>query len=132
MWTHMANFGQSSGSSGFNSAAMGHGMGYYNVQGAGMMNLSNGQAMGYMGMPGSGFDIFQGGILTTLITVLFWALILAGAVFLARRIWDALSARKQGGVATAAPGQAFEILKERLAKGEISRPEFEELKQILA
>lgn len=132
MWTHMANWGQQAGYFGHNPAAMGSRMGYYGMPGPGMASPMNGQAMGYMGMPGYGFDPFLGGILTTLFTVLLWALLLAGAVFLARGIWDAFNSRKQGIIANATTNQPLEILKQRLAKGEISRTEFEEVKRVLA
>jgi putative membrane protein len=82
--------------------------------------------MGYYG----GFS--GGGILMGFIMLLFWILLIAGVVLLVRWIWDNAGGRKQGPVGYE-PQQhnALEILKQRYAKGEISREEFQAMKQDL-
>lgn len=59
--------------------------------------------------------------------LLFWALIIAGIVFLIRWLVQNTGSRSSSGVGTGS--QAMEILKERFAKGEITRDEFESMKK---
>jgi putative membrane protein len=82
--------------------------------------------MGYYG----GFS--GGGFLMGIMMLLFWILFIAGIVLLVRWIWDNADGRKQG-TAGYEPQQhsALEILKQRYAKGEISREEFQAMKRDL-
>lgn len=64
---------------------------------------------------------FGFGVLGFLLTVLFWALLIAGVVALVRYLKAAKPAEKT----------PLETLKERYAKGEISKDEFEKMKKDL-
>lgn len=57
-----------------------------------------------------------------LMMVLFWGLIIAGGIILFRRLWP--NATQQ----PSPVNSALEILKQRYAKGEITREEFEQMK----
>lgn len=81
--------------------------------------------MGYYG----GFS--AGGILMHIFMLLFWILFIAGIVLLVRWVWDTAGARKQGAVGYEQQVNALEILKQRYAKGEINREEFQAMKQDL-
>ena len=70
---------------------------------------------------GGGWDIGVFGM------VLWWILIVLGIVLLARWL---LSASPKGG-ALAPTGRALDILKERYARGEIDKQEYEEKKRTL-
>ena len=58
--------------------------------------------------------------------IIFWALVIAGGVALFRVL---VRGNRNGG--TLPTNSALEILKQRYAKGEISREEFERMKQEL-
>ena len=62
-----------------------------------------------------------------LFTLLFWGLIIVGSVLAVRWLWE------RGGPATGgqARGSALEILRDRYARGEIAREEFEAKRQDL-
>jgi putative membrane protein len=77
--------------------------------GPGMMGGGWGYGMGWFG---------------GLMMLAFWALVIVGLVFLIR--WLALMGRERRG-----EDSALEILKQRYAKGEISKEEFEEKKKDL-
>jgi putative membrane protein len=62
-----------------------------------------------------------------ILMILFWALIIAGIVFLVRWMVQNKDSRSHSGIGTGS--QALEILKERYAKGEITRDEFESMKK---
>lgn len=66
---------------------------------------------------------FGGGIF---MMIIFWALVIAGGVALFRVL---VRGNRNGG--TLPTNSALEILKQRYAKGEISREEFERMKQEL-
>jgi putative membrane protein len=66
---------------------------------------------------------FGGGIF---MMIIFWALVIAGGVALFRVL---VRGNRNGG--TLPTNSALEILKQRYAKGEISREEFERMKQDL-
>lgn len=65
---------------------------------------------------------YWGGIGGMLMMVLFWGLIIAGGIILFRRLWP--NATQQ----PSPVNSALEILKQRYAKGEITREEFEQMK----
>ncbi|HMM22476.1 MAG TPA: SHOCT domain-containing protein [Selenomonadales bacterium] len=77
---------------------------------------------GWFGGPGGWFG---GGIFMMLSMILFWVLIIWGGVVLARR----LSRSSHCDRLAMESGPAYEILKERYAKGEITRDEFEQIKK---
>lgn len=61
-----------------------------------------------------------------LVMIVFWVLVIVGIVFLVR--WLIESSRPGG----AAPGQgAMDILKQRYAKGEITKEQFDQMKKDL-
>ena len=59
--------------------------------------------------------------------IIFWGLIIVGLVLLIRWLIQNTSGKGQTGVRTGS--NALDILKERFAKGEISRDEFESMKK---
>jgi putative membrane protein len=59
--------------------------------------------------------------------IIFWGLIIVGLVLLIRWLIQITSGKGQTGVRTGS--NAMDILKERYAKGEISRDEFESMKK---
>lgn len=71
---------------------------------------------------GSGFGVFH-----WLMMLLFWVLIIAGAVLIVRWLMD--QARSPG---SGSPETALDILKKRYAKGEIDKEEFETKKRELS
>ena len=60
--------------------------------------------------------------------LLFWILVIAGIVFLIRWLIQSTGSRNRSGSHAGEGSQAMDILKERYAKGEISRDEFESMK----
>ena len=56
--------------------------------------------------------------------LIFWILVIIGLVLLIKYLWE-------GGTAKRGQESALEILKERYARGEISKEEFEEKKKDL-
>ena len=88
------------------------------AQSGGYRNWHMGQSM----MGGWGMGWFG-----MIFMLLFWVLIVAGIVFLIRWLVQSMDSRKQSNVGTGS--QAMDILKERYAKGEISRDEFESIKK---
>lgn len=71
-----------------------------------------------------GWDWFGGGLFMFFFMLLFWALVIAGAVWFIRYVANGVSGGR-------APGSknALDILKERYAKGEIDKDEFEAKKK---
>ena len=59
--------------------------------------------------------------------IIFWGLIIAGLVLLIRWLIQNTSGKGQTGVRTGS--NAMDILKERYARGEITRDEFESMKK---
>ena len=59
--------------------------------------------------------------------ILFWGLIIVGLVFLIRWLMQNTSSKGHSGAGTGS--KAIDILKERYAKGEISRDEFESVQR---
>ena len=83
--------------------------------------------MGHYGMTGYGIG---GGVFTVLFHLLFWALLIAGVYFLIR--WVTTNATQAGNAKGETSNQPLEIIKHRYAKGQITREEYEQLKQDLA
>ncbi|MBI4536398.1 MAG: SHOCT domain-containing protein [candidate division NC10 bacterium] len=85
-------------------------------------------------MPGAGMMGWGGyggygmGILGWLFMLLFWGLIIAGLVLVVRWLWD----RGRSGTDSASGEAPLDILKRRYARGEISREEYERMRQDLA
>ncbi len=84
-----------------------------------------GGMMGWGGYGGFGMGM---GIVGGLFMLLFWGLIIVGLVMLVRWLWD--QGRHVSG--SAAPEAPLEILKRRYARGEITKEEFDRMKQDLA
>lgn len=86
-----------------------------------------------MGPGMMGYEGFSavGGILVHIFMLLFWILFIAGVVLLVRWVWDSAGSRKNGPVGGERQDDALEILKQRYAKGELSREEFYAIKQDL-
>ncbi len=63
--------------------------------------------------------------------LLFWVLVIAGIVFLIRWLVQSTGGRNRSGSNIGNGAQAMDILKERYAKGEISRDEFETMENDL-
>lgn len=77
--------------------------------------------MGWGGFGGSGM-----GFVGWIFMLLFWGLIIVGLVLVVRWLWD------QGRPGTGGADSPLEILKRRYARGEISKEEFDRMKQDLA
>ncbi|MBU0515903.1 MAG: SHOCT domain-containing protein [Proteobacteria bacterium] len=69
--------------------------------------------------------MFGMGWLGWIMMIVFWGLIIAGLVVLIR--WLLTSSRQSGGGRSV--GRALDILKERYARGEITKDEFESMKK---
>lgn len=84
--------------------------------------MPGGGMMGWGGYGGYGMGIFGG-----LFMLLFWGLIIVGLVLVVRWLWD------RGRPATSGQsGEApLDILKRRYARGEITKEEFDRMKQDL-
>ncbi len=78
-----------------------------------------------MGWGGWGYGM---GIFGGLMMLLFWGLIIVGLVLVVRWLWDQ-GRHGSGPVAAEAP---LDILKRRYARGEISKEEFDRMKQDVA
>ena len=92
--------------------------------------------MGYgmMNYAGQGYGSSMFGLFHGVVSLLFWVLLLAGLYFLVRWLIGAVSGNTSFlAPATPSPSSsAIEIVKERYARGEINREEFERIKQDLA
>jgi len=91
-------------------AQWGRDYGGYGMMGPGMMG---GWGMGWFGM------IFM---------LIFWVLVIVGLVFLIKWLIQSTSREKS----EAGGGRVLDILKERYARGEIDKREFEEMRKDLA
>lgn len=76
-------------------------------------------------MDGWGIGWFGG-----IFMIVFWILVIVGLVFLIR--WLVQSTKSGSHPGPAGPSRALDILKERYARGEIDRQEFEEKKRDLS
>ncbi|SDD71983.1 SHOCT domain-containing protein [Sporomusa acidovorans] len=72
---------------------------------------------------------YLGSLASTLASFLFWALVIVGFAYLIRWSWD-LAGQKFGQQKPAV--DSFEIIKQRYARGEISREEYLSLKEDLS
>jgi putative membrane protein len=98
-------------------AGMMFGFGRFGMMGRGMMG-------GYASPLGFGLRLVG-----TLLSLVFWALIIGGGVWLVVRLVRGSSLAPN----TSAPAQtSLDILKMRYAKGEITKEQFEQMKQDLA
>lgn len=84
--------------------------------------IQSGGMMGWGGY-GHGMGIFGG-----LFMLLFWGLIIVGLVLLVRLLWNHVRPVGGSGVGEA----PLDILKRRYAKGEITREEYDRIRQDLA
>ena len=83
--------------------------------------MPGGGMMGWGGFGGYGM-----GFVGWIFMLLFWGLIIVGLVLVVRWLWD------QGRPGTGGADSPQEILKRRYARGEISKEEFDRMKQDLA
>ena len=88
--------------------------------GGGMMYGWGGMGPGMMGWGGYGFNP-----LGWIVMLLFWALIIGGIALLA--VWLFRSATPAA-LGPTAPSRSLEILRERYARGEITREQYEEMR----
>jgi putative membrane protein len=72
---------------------------------------------------------YGGGWFGEIFMILFWILIIVGLVFLIR--WLIQSTKPESGRLHSSSSRAIDILKERYARGEIDKQEFEEKKKDL-
>ncbi len=77
----------------------------------GMMGPMMGYGMGWLGM---------------IMMVVFWGLLIVGGIFLVK--WLVQASGRGGIPAAGGGGRALEILKERYARGEITKAEFESMR----
>ncbi|HWR43467.1 hypothetical protein [Sporomusa sp.] len=73
---------------------------------ANMTNMANTPGM----MPGSGFESLLGSLAGLAITLLFWALLIGGSVFLARGLWEVFKAKKATPQAPVIVAKQVEVL----------------------
>ena len=83
--------------------------------------MPGGGMMGWGGFGGYGM-----GFVGWIFMLLFWGLIIVGLVLVVRWLWD------HGRPGTGGADSPLEILKRRYARGEISKEEFDRMKQDLA
>ena len=83
--------------------------------------MPGGGMMGWGGFGGYGM-----GFVGWIFMLLFWGLIVVGVVLVVRWLWD------QGRPGTGGADSPLEIRKRRYARGEISKEEFDRMKQDLA
>ena len=84
-----------------------------------------GGMMGWGGYGGYGMGM---GIVGGLFMLLFWGLIIVGSVLLVRWLWDQTHHGSGSGAAEA----PMDILKRRYARGEITKEDYDRMKQDLA
>ncbi len=81
----------------------------------------------YGGGMGPGMMGYGAGWVMGIINIIFWVAVIIGVIYLIK--W--LSASSKQGSKETKENTALDILKERYAKGEINREEFEEKKKVL-
>lgn len=98
------------------------------LSGAGMMGF--GMMGGYGGMMGGfGAQAFGFNPGWAILSLVFWALIIAGIVLVV--VWLFRNAGRTG-LSASSSDPALELLKTRYAKGEITKEQFEEMRRTLA
>jgi putative membrane protein len=104
----------------------GAGMMGFGMMGPGMMGGYGGMGgmMGGFGAQGFGFNPW-----VAVLSLVFWALIIAGIAILV--VWLVRNAGRAG-VSIGTSDPALELLKTRYAKGEITKEQFEEMRRTLA
>jgi putative membrane protein len=75
-----------------------------------------------------GYGGYGMGIVGSLFMLLFWGLIIVGLVLVVRRLWD--HGRSSAGEGSG--DSPLDILKRRYARGEISKEDYDRIKQDLA
>ncbi|MGC8810868.1 MAG: SHOCT domain-containing protein [bacterium] len=97
--------------------------------GPGMMGPGYGRGPGYGPWDmGPGMMWGWGGWLGMIFMIIFWILVIAGAIYLLKWLIGNFQKNRDSATETS---RALEILKERYARGEISREEFNQIKQEL-
>jgi putative membrane protein len=102
------------------------GLALWGASGTGTVLAQPGRGGGHGGYGGNWGPhmIFGGGWWGWIMMILFWVLIVAALVALVR--WLVMTSRPEGGGRSG--GNALDILKERYARGEIDKDEFEKIK----
>lgn len=93
----------------------------FGLVGGGMM-----MGPGMMGWGWGGYGFGWWGIVMGIVMLLFWVLIIGGVV------WLVVSLLRQGGPGALGPrprGGALDILRERYARGEITREQYEQMRR---
>jgi putative membrane protein len=85
--------------------------------------VPGGGMMGWGGYGGFGMGVFG-----WLFMLLFWGLIIVGLVLVVRRLWD----QGRSGTGAGTGDAPLDILRRRYARGEISKEEYDRMKQDLA
>ncbi len=104
------------------AASAGVGFGGFGMMGPGMMN--GGMMGGYGNQYGFGYNP-----LGTIISLVVWALVIGGIVLLV--VWLVRNANR-GGLGIGSNESPLDILKARYAKGEITKEQFDAIKQDLS
>ncbi len=86
-------------------------------------------ARGRFNMLGLGFGL--GGIVPVILTILFWALIIGGIVWLVSSFTSNRAVSNPPANTTSVPESALDILQKRYARGEITKPEYEDVRRDL-
>jgi len=79
------------------------------------------------GIMGWGYGGYGMGFVGWLFMLLFWGLIIVGLILVIRWLWD----HGRSGAGAAASDAPLDILKRRYARGEITKEEFDRMKQDL-
>jgi putative membrane protein len=79
-----------------------------------------------------GYGGFGMGLVGWLFMLVFWGLIIVGLVLVVRWLWDHGRSAASAGAGTGTAETPLEILKRRYARGEISKMEYDRMKQDLA
>ncbi|MCM0759555.1 hypothetical protein M7775_13435 [Sporomusa sphaeroides DSM 2875] len=106
------NQGMNMGMNGMNQGmgVMNHGAGAYNQMGN-MAMANNGGMTNMPGMiPGSGFESILGNLAGIAITLLFWALLIGGTVFLVRGLWEMFKPKNTVATAPVVVAKQVEVL----------------------
>jgi len=83
------------------------------------------------GMLRGAFGLGAGGILPIILTILWWVLIIGASVWLVSRLASRTTKNIPSGT-TMAPESALDILKQRYARGELSKDQYEDMRRDLS